>query len=162
LDVIIETPRGSGEKYKYDEKYRLFRLHKSLPLGLAFPFDFGFIPGTKGDDNDPLDVMAISELQSFPGCIINCRIIGCIQAEQSTIGKPIRNDRYLAIPEPSIEFEQVHSLEGIPGELISKIEIFLTTYSRLEGKEFRLLGNLNAAETIAKLKSLRMPVQKYA
>jgi len=152
VDIIIETPKGSGEKYKYDEGHRLFRLHKVLHAGLSFPFDFGFIPKTKGEDGDPLDVMVISEFQGFPGCIMDCRIIGCITAEQSAGEKRIRNDRFLAIPEPSIVYENVLSIEDLSPTILIKVVSFFTTYMQLEGKEFLHLSNLNASQAIALLK----------
>ena len=152
MDIIIETPNGSREKYKFDEGLQLFRLHKTLPAGLSFPTDFGFIPGTKGEDGDPLDVMVISEFKSFPGCVMDCRMIGCLRAAQVRQEKTIRNDRFLAIPEQTVVFENVLSLEELPPTLLMEIESFLTTCMQLEGKEFMFLGKLNAAETAAFLK----------
>ena len=152
MDIIIETPNGSREKFKFDEGLQLFRLLKTLPAGLSFPFDFGFIPGTRGEDGDPLDVMVISEFDSFAGCVMDCRIIGCLKAGQVRQEKTIRNDRFLAIPEQTIVFENVLSLEELPPTLLMEIESFLTTYMHLEGKEFMFLGKLNAAETSAFLK----------
>lgn len=149
--VIIETPKGSRMKYKYDGDYRMFRLKKILPAGLAFPFDFGFIPGTKGEDGDPIDVLVISEFQGFPGCMMDCRIVGCIRAEQSAGDEKIRNDRFLAVPEQSSVFENVISLEDIPSTIITEVESFFVNYMRGEGKEFHLLGNLNATQAMALL-----------
>lgn len=155
MDIIIETPRDSRQKYKYDEKYHLFRLHKTLPAGLVFLFDFGFIPETTGEDGDPLDVMVISEFTGFPGCLMDCRIIGCIQAEQSSGKKMIRNDRFLAVPEQSAIFENVISIEDVPPTLIMEIEDFLSTYMQKEGKEFRLLGNVNALRAVSMIKKVK-------
>jgi inorganic pyrophosphatase len=152
VDIIIETPKGSREKYTYDEDHRLFRLHKVLHAGLSFPFDFGFIPKTKGEDGDPLDVMIISEFQGFPGCVMDCRIIGCIKVEQSADDKMIRNDRYLAVPEPSVVYENVFSIEDLSPTILFNIETFLTTYMELEGKDLLILDNLNASQAVALLK----------
>ena len=146
MNIIIETPKGSREKFKYDQELHLFRLHKTLAAGLSFPFDFGFIPGTKGEDGDPIDAMVISEFNSFPGCVMDCRIIGCLKAEQSKNDKTIRNDRYLAVPEQTIVFENTLSIEDLTPTLLLEIETFLSTYMQLEGKEFMLLGKLNAEE----------------
>lgn len=151
MDIIIETPKGSPVKYKYDESYRLFRLHKTLPAGMVFPFDFGFIPATKGEDGDPIDVMVLSEFRSFPGCLVDGRIVGCIQAEQSKGDEWIRNDRFLAVTEQSGVFENVISIEDIPSTIITEIESFFINYLKGEGKELRLLGNLNAALAMALL-----------
>src|SRR5882724_761988 len=82
IDVVIETPKGSAQKYDYDPSTHFFKLKKILPSGMMFPYDFGFIPGTRGEDGDPLDIIVISEFQSFPGCKMKCRVIGGIKAEQ--------------------------------------------------------------------------------
>jgi inorganic pyrophosphatase len=65
--MIVETPRGSGVKFKYEPKLKVFAVGKALPLGLTYPFDWGFIPGTKGEDGDPLDALAIHDAASYPG-----------------------------------------------------------------------------------------------
>jgi inorganic pyrophosphatase len=152
VDIIIETPKGSHVKYKFDEEHRLFRLHKTLHASLSFPYDFGFMPKTKGEDGDPLDVMILSEFQGFPGCVMDCRIIGCIKGEQSAGEKMIRNDRFLAVPEQSVVYENVLSIEDLPPTILIEVVSFYTTYMRLEGKEFLLLGNLNALQATALLK----------
>ena len=87
IEVIIETPGGSQNKYKYNEEKKNFILHKILPAGFSFSFDFGFIPGTKGGDGDPLDIILITPQSTFPGCHIDCRIIGGIKAKQTENGK---------------------------------------------------------------------------
>ena len=162
MDIIIETPKGSSEKYKYDEVLRLFRLHKTLPAGLVFPFDFGFIPGTQGDDGDPLDVLVISEFQTFPGCIMDCRLVGCIEAEQFQEGAKLRNDRFLAVPEQSRVFENAISIEDIPSTLIIEIESFFINYMHGQGKEIHLIGNLNASQAISLLSNVRSGANKFA
>jgi inorganic pyrophosphatase len=149
MDIVIETPRGSRIKYKYDENHRLFRLKKTLPAGLVFPFDFGFIPGTKGEDGDPIDALVISEFQGFTGCLMDCRIIGCIQLEQLSKARMVRNDRYLAIPEQSVVFENAISIEDIPSTIITQVEHFFTNYMEAQGKTINLPGNLNAAQAMA-------------
>jgi inorganic pyrophosphatase len=151
MDIIIETPKGSRQKYSFDTALRLFRFNKVLAAGLVFPFDFGFIPDTKGEDGDPLDVMVISEYQGFPGCVMDCRIIGCMQAEQTASKKSIRNDRYLAILKQSRLYEQVNSIEQLPTQLITEIELFFTTYLHAEGKEVKFIGQLNARQAIEAL-----------
>jgi inorganic pyrophosphatase len=148
MDIIIESPKGSRIKYKFDEEYKLFRLNKILPAALVFPFDFGFIPGTRGEDGDPLDVMVLSEFQGFPGCLLDCRLIGGIRVEQKKGTSLIRNDRFLAVPQQSSVYENAISLEDIPSTTILDIEGFLKNYMREEGKEFRLIGNMNAAQAM--------------
>ncbi|HXD77124.1 MAG TPA: inorganic diphosphatase [Puia sp.] len=161
VDVVIETPKGSAEKYDYIPKTPFFKLKKILPSGMVFPYDFGFIPDTKGEDGDPLDVIVISEFNSFPGVIIKCRIIGAIAAEQSEAkkddhekkgerdkkaGKMVRNDRYLAIPKCSNIFENVRTLEDLPARIIDQLEEFFVDYNKLEGKKFKAVEKLGAKE----------------
>jgi inorganic pyrophosphatase len=144
ITVIIETPKGSAEKYDYDPLLKLFRLKKILPTGMVFPFDFGFIPDTKGQDGDPLDVIVVSEFHSFPGCVVDCRIIGAITAEQSDKKKKIRNDRFLAIPVEGNIFKKIESIEDLPEEIVEELEQFFTNYNNIEGKFFKPLKRLDA------------------
>ena len=80
LNVIIETPCGSRNKYSYDEERKLITLSGVLPAGAVFPFDFGFVPQTLGQDGDPLDVLVLMDEPVFPGCLVPCRLIGVIEA----------------------------------------------------------------------------------
>jgi len=149
VNVVIETPKGSAQKYDYDEKSHFFKLKKILPSGMVFPYDFGFIPDTKGEDGDPLDVIVISEFNSFPGCMMKCRIIGGLMAEQSKEkGKKqlIRNDRFVAIPDCSNIFEKVKNLSDLPEEITSQLEDFFINYNKIEGKEFKALKKMEAKE----------------
>src|ERR1700757_1726224 len=82
LTVIIETPKGSRNKYAFDPKERIFALKKVLPAGMAFPYDFGFVPSPLGGDADPWDVLVLMDEPPFPGCKRTCRIIGVIEGEQ--------------------------------------------------------------------------------
>jgi inorganic pyrophosphatase len=149
IDIVVETPKGSAQKYDYDPESHFFKLRKILPTGMVFPFDFGFIPDTKGEDGDPLDVIMISEFASFPGCMVTCRIIGGFKAEQSEKEgkkKMIRNDRYLVVPKCSQIFENLESLNDLPGEIIKQLEDFFIDYNKIEGKEFKVLEKMEVKE----------------
>jgi inorganic pyrophosphatase len=149
VDVVIETPKGSAQKYDYDPGSHFFKLKKILPSGMVFPYDFGFIPDTKGEDGDPLDVIVISEFCSFPGIMIKCRIIGGIKAEQTEEAgkkKKIRNDRFLAIPKCSNIFEKIKTANDLPDNIFKELEQFFIDYNRIEGKEFKALKKLDAKE----------------
>ncbi|MDQ0637814.1 inorganic pyrophosphatase [Pedobacter sp. W3I1] len=142
--VIIETPKGSRQKFDYEPKSGSFLLNKLMPAGMVFPFDFGFLPGTVGDDGDPLDVMLISELNTFTGCVVDCRIIGGIKAKQrEKDGKITRNDRFIAVPEISLTYAKVNSLKDIPEKLLKEIEQFFISYNLLAGKSFKVQGHIN-------------------
>lgn len=151
MDIIIETPKGSRQKYAFDKDTKLFRLKKILAPGLVFPYDFGFIPGTKGEDGDPLDILVISEYHGFPGCIMDVRITGCLQAMQ-TVGKSTyRNDRYIGILEQSSIFQNIMTLEDLPVTLIDSIKLFFSTYLQAEGKAVKWESDLNALKAVEKL-----------
>jgi inorganic pyrophosphatase len=157
VDVVIETPKGSAQKYDYNADTHFFELKKILPSGMVFPYDFGFVPDTKGEDGDPLDVIVISEFQSFPGCVIKCRLIGGIKAEQSEEKKKkkmIRNDRFLAIPKFSTIFEKIKDIDDLPGNIVTQIEDFFVDYNKVQGKEFKALEKLHAGDAKKMIKSL--------
>lgn len=153
MDIIIETPKGSRQKYTYDKSLQLFRLKKVLSPGLVFPFDFGFIPGTKGEDGDPLDVLVLSEYQGFPGCVMDVRLVGCLQATQSKGNKSYSNDRYIGILEQSTLYDRIMSLEELSTELIDNIKLFFTTYLQAEGQTVHWENDLNALQAMKLLSS---------
>src|SRR5256714_11155497 len=102
LNVIIETPKGSRNKFNYDDKLRLFKLGGVLPSGAVFPFDFGFVPSTTGGDGDPLDVLVLMDEPAFAGCLVRVRPVGVIEAEQTERdGGTARNDRLIAVASQS-------------------------------------------------------------
>ncbi|MBS1778206.1 MAG: inorganic diphosphatase [Bacteroidetes bacterium] len=139
IEIVIETPRGSVEKYSFDKERKVFKLKKILPTGMSFPYDFGFIPDTKGEDGDPLDVVLLSEFKSFPGCYMDCRIIGVLICEQGEEGKTIRNDRYVAVPSLSTMFRDFKSVKELPEDKLDELEQFFINYNRIRGKKFKLL-----------------------
>lgn len=152
ITAIVETPKGSAEKYDYDKKNKWFKLKKIMPAGMVFPFDFGFIPGTKGGDGDPLDIIIISEFKSFPGCAMDCRIIGGILAKQTEKGKTVRNDRFIAIPEASQLFADIKSIDDLPKDIIEQLKNFFINYNEEAGKKFKPLKNISAKDAYKLIK----------
>jgi inorganic pyrophosphatase len=147
VDIVIETPKGSQNKYKYDPKKKIFKLNKVLPSGFTFPYDFGFIPDTKGDDGDPLDIMLISQQTTFPGCHIDARIIGGIKATQKEKnGTTVRNDRFFALPVEDKVFEAINEMSDLPKEMIKEIINFFVAYRKYEDSEFKAESLLTAKE----------------
>src|ERR1700692_4940322 len=108
--IVIETPEGCGNKFDYDRASNLFKLGGLLPEGMMFPFDFGFIPSTLGDDGDPLDVMVLMDSPAHVGCLVALRIIGVIEAEQVQDGKPQKNDRLLGVVVHSYDHDHLKSI----------------------------------------------------
>jgi inorganic pyrophosphatase len=153
VHAIIETPRGSQNKYDYDPKHSLFGLGTPLPPGFAFPHDFGFIPSTLGDDGDPIDVLVLMDDRSFPGCLVKARLIGVFEAEESNKSGAVRNDRLVAVASESYEHRDTKKLRDIPQSLRKGIVDFFVAYNRERGKEFRFLaerGPATAEELVRK------------
>lgn len=141
LHVIIETPKGSRNKFNYDEEYRLFKLGGVLPAGAVFPFDFGFIPSTLGGDGDPLDVLLLMDEPAFPGCLVPSRLVAVIEADQTERdGETTRNDRLIAVAANSHTHQQVRTLADIGVALLDEIEHFFISYNQIKGKKFKPLG----------------------
>jgi inorganic pyrophosphatase len=152
IQIIIETPGGSRAKFKYNKKKECMEVKKLLPAGMVFPYDFGYIPGTKGEDDDPVDAMVIAEFNSFPGCHISCRLIGALLAEQQEAKKRIRNDRYFFVPDISLFFEETISLTQLTETHIRQLTDFFINYNRAEEKQFIPLKVVDADEAWKLLK----------
>jgi len=147
INVMIECPRGSNYKLDYEPRSKGLRLSKILPAGLVFPFDFGMIPGTKGEDGDPLDIIVISELKTFPGCLVDVRLVGAIQAEQTERdGATGRNDRFLGVPAVSQLFVDVNDIDDLPENILDQVEAFFKNYNEQAGKVFKVVKRLSAKE----------------
>lgn len=138
--AIIETPRGCRSKFDYDPATGLFALGGLLPEGMMFPFDFGFIPSTLGDDGDPLDIMVLMDAPAHVGCLIHVRLIGIIEATQTQDGKTERNDRLLGVAVHSYDHEHLTSIDQVNKTLLSQLEEFFVSYNKQRGKKFKLIG----------------------
>jgi len=153
LRAVIETPRGSRNKYSHDSKENLFLLKKVLPAGMSFPYDFGYIPQTEAEDGDPLDVLVLMDEPAFPGCVLQIRLIGLIEAEEKNEGKTVRNDRLIAVAIQSRAHREAKNLSELGDEFVKDLEKFFETYQKLEGKEFRILGRKDAKEAERSMES---------
>ncbi|MDQ3930910.1 MAG: inorganic diphosphatase [Chloroflexota bacterium] len=141
LNAIVDTPKHSRNKYEYDEKLRLFKLSGVLPAGAYFPYDFGYVPSTLGEDGDPLDVLILMDEPAFVGCLVPARLIGVIEAEQTERdGDTGRNDRLIAVAANSHAQKDVRSLEDVSGTTVDEIEHFFVSYNEVKSKRFKPLG----------------------
>jgi inorganic pyrophosphatase len=141
LQVIIETPRGCRNKYSFDETQKIFVLKAALPAGMAFPYDFGFVPQTTADDGDPIDVLVLMDEPAFPGCALMARLIGVIEGEQTAPKmEPVRNDRLVAVADATHMYAKFKRLKDMPKHALKEIEEFFVNYHRLQGKKYKLLG----------------------
>lgn len=156
IDIVIETPKRCRNKYAYDEKSKAFRLKKILPAGAVFPFDFGFIPDTKGEDGDPLDVLVIMDEPMYPGCIVECRIVGALKAKQTEKNKKIEeNDRLIAVSVVSNDFSEVNELKDLNKNLLDEIQHFFISYNEQEGKKFEPQGWADSKEALKLIKKTK-------
>jgi inorganic pyrophosphatase len=151
--AIIETPKGSRNKFDYDPDSGLFMLGGLLPEGMMFPFDFGFIPSTLGEDGDPLDVMVLMDAPAHVGCLMEVRIIGVIMAEQVQDGKAETNDRLLGVAVHSYNHENLESISEVSKTLLDQVEEFFVSYNKQRGKKFRITGTGGPKKAIEFLKS---------
>ncbi|MBV9083867.1 MAG: inorganic diphosphatase [Acidobacteriaceae bacterium] len=138
--IIIETPKGRRNKFDYDPEYRLFKLGGLLAEGLAFPYDFGFIPSTLADDGDPLDVMVMMDEPAHVGCLLDVRIIGVIEADQIENGKRIVNNRLIAVALHSYNHTHLCSIKEVSQAILDQVEEFFISYNKSRGKKFKVKG----------------------
>jgi inorganic pyrophosphatase len=152
VNVIIETPLKSRNKFTFDEATGLFKLKKAIPDGLAFPCDFGFIPNTKGQDGDPLDVVLLMDDYTFPGCLVECRVIGVIKVEErKNKGKKIRNDRFVAVPAETKDDTDIIHINDLNKNRLTAITEFLGIYN-FSDKEINVTGVDGPKEAIKLIK----------
>lgn len=151
--VIVETPKGSRNKYKFDEELAAFSLSGVLPEGMSFPYDFGFLPNTRGEDGDPLDVLILMDEPAFCGCVVQARLIGVIEARQTEPGKkPEKNDRLVAMATHCHNGRDVRSLKALDENRVNEIQEFFVSYNRVRGKKFKVtnIGGPSKAKSLAR------------
>jgi inorganic pyrophosphatase len=151
INVVIDTPAGSRNKYKYDEQLAIFRVSRILPQGAVFPYDFGSIPGTRAQDGDALDVLVLQPAPSFPGCLVTVRLIGVLHAEQREGGKVIRNDRLIAVVETAVNPARLAELRELDREELRAIEHFFGSYNAFQGRAFRIRSRGGASDALRTL-----------
>jgi inorganic pyrophosphatase len=160
INAIIETPKGSRNKYAYDEKTDMIVLKKALPAGMVFPFDFGFIPSTFAEDGDPMDILVLTDSPTFPGCLVRSKVLGIIKVEQEEDGEKVRNDRVIAVQLQSRMYGSANHIEDLPSGLVKEIVNFFASYHNISEDEFNPLGNDGPEVAIKLIKnSIRKAVE---
>jgi inorganic pyrophosphatase len=140
LRVVIETPKGSRNKFAFDSDDHIFELKKVLPAGMTFPYDFGFVPSTKADDGDPIDVLVLMDEPAFAGCVLSCRPIGVIEGEQGDKKDRERNDRIIAVEKDAHSWADINTIDDLGKEFCRELEEFFVNYHKLSGEKYRVLG----------------------
>ncbi len=134
--AIIEIPQNSANKYEYDGNLGVFRMDRALYSPMHYPGDYGFIPGTLADDNDPMDVLVLVQQPSFPGCLIEVRPVGVL----NMVDNDERDQKVLAVPTKNPRYDQIHTMDQIFSHVKREIEHFFTIYKELEGKVTKMQG----------------------
>ncbi|MGA8034750.1 MAG: inorganic diphosphatase [Candidatus Acidiferrales bacterium] len=153
LQVIIETPKGSRNKYGFDADQKIFALTKVLPAGMAFPYDFGFVPSTRAEDGDGTDVLVLMDEPAFPGCLLKCRVIGVIEGEQLDKNKRTRNDRIVAIESENHSYAKVKHVDELGKKFVKELEVFFVNYHKQIGLKYKILDVRGPAEAWRRIKS---------
>jgi inorganic pyrophosphatase len=140
LNVVIETPKDQPNKLAYDPEAGTMRLSKVLPLGMVFPFDFGFIPSTLGEDGDPLDVLVLMDAPVPAGCLVSARLVGVLRCSQRETERsaPIENDRFLAVAKEASTYRDIRDIGDLNGPLLTQIEAFFVEYNAVAGHVFKV------------------------
>ena len=134
INVIIDIPKGSQNKYEYDEHMGLYKLDRVLHHSMFYPFDYGFIPQTIAKDGDPVDVAVMVTNPTFPGCLIKCKIIGMID----TIDDEGEDPKVIAVPVEKLDprRNEVNTVEDLPAHVQEELLIFFKEYKKLEKKKY--------------------------
>jgi inorganic pyrophosphatase len=151
--AVIETPKGCRSKFDYDPESSLFKLGGLLPEGMMFPFDFGFIPSTIGADGDPLDMMVLMDVPAHVGCLMEVRVIGIIEAEQTEDGKTESNHRLLGVAVHSYDHQNLNTINEVSKTLLDQVEAFFVSYNKQRGKKFKVTGTGGPRKAIQFLKA---------
>jgi inorganic pyrophosphatase len=155
VQVIVETPKGSRNKFAFDPDQGIFALKKVLPAGMVFPYDFGFLPQTIADDGDPIDVLLLMDEPAFTGCAVRAVLIGVIEGEQVDGKKKVRNDRLLAVAEANHMYSNIRKLADLPKKFLDELQDFFVNYHNLEGKKYKLLGCKGVDKALDLIKKAR-------
>lgn len=136
VEAFIEVPKYGANKYEYDKERKVFRLDRTLYSPVHYPTDYGFIPDTLAEDGDPLDILVLLSVPTFPGCIVEARVVGALSMEDEKgvdtkiLGISVSDPRYVGIRE----------LEDVPPHIKKEIEYFFSIYKDLEGKQTVVKG----------------------
>jgi inorganic pyrophosphatase len=140
LNVVVDTPKGSRNKFALDSESDLFILKKVLPLGMSFPYDFGFVPSTLAEDGDPLDALVLMDEPAFTGCLLRCRVVGIVEGVQGSGRKKARNDRLIAIEMNNQTFRRVRTVRDLGSGFLKELEAFFMNYHQLTGAMYRVVA----------------------
>jgi inorganic pyrophosphatase len=159
VQVVVETPAGSRNKFSFDVEQGVFAHKMALPAGMAFPYDFGFLPQTLAPDGDPMDVLLLMDDPVFPGCAVRGRLIGVIEGQQVEGKKKTRNDRLVVVAEATHRYANIRKIKDLPDKWTEEVEEFFVNYHNLAGKKYQLLGTKGVSEALRLIRKGRRAAQ---
>lgn len=152
VNVIVEIPRFSQNKYEYDHDTHTIKLDRHLIVAMGYPAEYGFIPDTLGGDGDPLDALVITEFPTFPGCLIESKILGmCIMTDENG-----RDEKLITVPSYDKKWRDATDIGDVPKEILDRISHFFTVYKDLdEGKWVKVENYVGREEALSELAAAR-------
>lgn len=155
VQMVVETPRGSTIKYKYDEEHGIFTVSRSLAAGIAYPFDWGFVPGTLSEDGDAVDALCLHSQASFPGCVLPCRCLALVAVDQMSSRGRVGNPRLILAP----AWEGTDALDvdcALTDRARAELERFFLNATLFTDKDVRIAGWHDAAAAESYLQQSRV------
>jgi inorganic pyrophosphatase len=147
VNVIVESPRGSRLKFDFDPKLGIFTVGRPLPLGMSYPFDWGFIPSTRAADGDPIDAMILNDVPTYPGILVRCRPIGMVElVQRESGGKPELNNRIVLLPQ--WRDARLEEASDLPAEVRAQVENFFVSTAKFTDKQVRIKGWASARKAM--------------
>jgi inorganic pyrophosphatase len=156
LRVVVETPRNSTLKYKFEPELAAFTVARQLAVGLSYPYDWGFVPGTEAQDGDPLDAMVLHSVGTYPGVVLSCRALGMIAIEQKEEGPWVSNHRLIVRPEWEGQAPFIENVRELTAETVRELEQFFVNTSFFTGKKLRLVGWRGTRAALAMVKRTKV------
>lgn len=153
--VVIETPRGSRNKFAFNADDNVFELKKVLPAGMAFPYDFGFVPSTLAEDGDPVDVLVLMDEPAFAGCVLKARLVGIIEGEQGDKNGKERNDRVVAVEKDNHSFADIKDIHDLGKQFVRELEEFFVNYHDLSGEKYQVIAVKSVTQAMKRIQDGR-------
>ncbi len=158
--AVIETPAGIRHKFAFEPEYGIMRLKMTLAEGLMWPYDYGFIPQTLGDDGDPIDVLVLNDAPTFSGCLLAVRVIGGILLKKNGV----KNNRLVACPVRrkgvALKTDGFDDIEDLPKDTLRGLERFLVEYSEEEGNKITFEGTCSRKGAVRLIEQSRKAFAK--
>lgn len=155
INVLVEIPKGSQNKYEFDKELNVFKLDRVLFSPFHYPGDYGFVPQTLAEDGDPLDALVLVSFRTFTGCLVKARPIGLLRMIDA--GKV--DDKILCVSDTDPRMEPFKDIKNLNSHLLDEIGHFFKVYKELEGKKVKVIGWKGAKE--AKLK-IKQAIARYS